>query len=105
MECLEFIEAPIFSKYVSEYLTDIEYFSLQWELTLHPDKGDLIPRSGGLRKIRWGMKEGGKRGGARVIYYWKNKDHQIFLLSIYAKNEMENISEKQLKQLRNEIEK
>ena len=105
MEFLEFIEAPLFSKYVSEYLTESEYFSLQWELTLYPDKGDLIQKSGGLRKIRWGMKERGKRGGARVIYYWKSKNSQIFLLSIYAKNEVENISNKQLQELRKELGK
>lgn len=101
---MEFIESPLFSKLISHYMTDEEYISLQWELALHPETGTLIPESGGLRKLRWGMRGRGKRGGVRVIYYYKNKNGQIWLLTIYAKNEAENIPITVLKKLRKELE-
>jgi hypothetical protein len=59
---LAFIESPVFSRRITEYLDDDEYASLQWELILRPDAGDLIPGSGGLRKLRWKAKGRGKSG-------------------------------------------
>jgi len=47
----------------------------------------------------------GKRGGARVIYYWAVLDSRVFMLLAYAKNEQENLSKDQLKVLRNLVEK
>ena len=63
----EFIESSVFAKYVHDYLTDEEYAGLQWYLSSRPDAGDLIPASGGCRKLRWGATDKGKRGGVRVI--------------------------------------
>ncbi|MEW6611479.1 MAG: type II toxin-antitoxin system RelE/ParE family toxin [Pseudomonadota bacterium] len=88
---IEFIESPLFSRLVDAYLSDEEFAALQWELVTHPEAGDLIPQSGGLRKLRWAAKGRGKRGGYRVIYYWRSRQGQIWLLTIYAKNEAENI--------------
>ncbi|MBS0287397.1 MAG: type II toxin-antitoxin system RelE/ParE family toxin [Proteobacteria bacterium] len=99
-----FIEGTIFSQYIHEYMDDAEYAAFQWYLVLNPEAGDLIPRSGGLRKIRWAGKGNGKRGGVRVIYYFKKKDDHIWLLTIYAKNEMENISPRILKLIKEELE-
>ncbi len=99
-----FIEGMIFSKYIHEYMDDSEYAAFQWHLALNPEAGDVIPRSGGLRKIRWAGKGHGKRGGVRVIYYFKKKDDHIWLLTIYAKNEMENISPSILKLIKQELE-
>lgn len=101
---MEFIEAPTFSKLIHEYLDDLEYSALQWYLMQHPEKGDLIPQSGGLRKIRWKIAGKGKRGGIRVIYYYKNNTNQIWLLTVYAKNEQANIPMKVLKELRKELD-
>lgn len=100
---MEFIETPIFTKIVNKYLNDTEYFALQLELMNHPEKGVLIPGSGGLRKIRWSSKGRGKSGGVRIIYYYKCDDYQIWLLTIYAKNEIENISLKLLKSIKEEL--
>ncbi len=61
---------------------------------------DIIPGSGGCRKLRWGAKGHGKRGGARVIYYRITDDHRILLLDLYAKNESENLSPAQLRELK-----
>jgi mRNA-degrading endonuclease RelE of RelBE toxin-antitoxin system len=100
---MEYIESPLFSKLVGSYLEDEEYAAFQWELALHPEKGDLIPGSGGLRKIRWAGKGRGKRGGVRMIYYYKNQEGQIWLLTIYAKNEDENIPLAILRKIKEEL--
>jgi mRNA-degrading endonuclease RelE of RelBE toxin-antitoxin system len=102
---MEFIEAPIFTKIIHEYLDDDEYSALQWELVIHPETGALIPESGGLRKLRWGIKNRGKRGGVRIIYYYKLLEDQIWLLTIYAKNEAENIPLGILRKIRKGLEK
>ena len=101
---MEFIEAPLFTRRVHEYLTDDEYAALQWALALRPEAGAVIPGSGGIRKLRWAGKGRGKRGGLRVIYYWRDHKSEIWLLTLYAKNEAENIPLNVLKALRKEIE-
>jgi len=70
-----------------------------------PDTGDVIRGSGGIRKLRWSGKGKGKRGGFRIIYYWKSKKNEVWLLTLYAKNEAENISVSVLREIRKEIEK
>jgi mRNA-degrading endonuclease RelE of RelBE toxin-antitoxin system len=101
---MEYIESPLFSKLIGSYLEDEEYAAFQWELALHPERGDLIPGSGGLRKIRWAAKGKGKRAGTRIIYYYKNKEGKIWLLTIYAKNEADTIPISILKKIKEELE-
>lgn len=101
---MEFIEAPLFTRRVHEYLNDDEYAALQWALALRPEAGAIIPGSGGIRKLRWAGKGRGKRGGLRVIYYWRDHKGEIWLLTLYAKNEAENIPLHLLRELRKEIE-
>lgn len=101
---VEFIESPLFSKRVTEYLTDDEYSLLQWELVTRPEVGSLIPNSGGLRKIRWQGHGKGKSGGYRIIYYWQVSKHEIWLLTIYAKNEESTIPPHILKELKKRFE-
>jgi mRNA-degrading endonuclease RelE of RelBE toxin-antitoxin system len=64
-----FVETPTFTRRVLQLLDDEGYGRLQAHLAKHPDAGDIIRSSGGLRKIRWAAKGHGKRGGVRVIYY------------------------------------
>jgi mRNA-degrading endonuclease RelE of RelBE toxin-antitoxin system len=101
---LIFKESPIFTKQVTHYLNDDEYAALQWALAEYPDAGDLIPRSGGLRKLRWQAEGRGKRGGYRVIYYWRNQQGEIWLLTMYAKNEAESIPVQLLKKIKEALE-
>lgn len=67
------------------HLNDDDYAALQAFLSLSPDVGDVIRGSGGIRKIRWGSKRRGKRGGIRVIYYWLGAEDCIYLLTLYDK--------------------
>jgi len=104
MQIMEFVEAPIFTRLIHKYLDDDEYAALQWALAIQPGAGAIIPGSGGIRKLRWMGKGHGKRGGLRVIYYWRKQAGGIWLLTIYAKNEAEDISPQILRALRKEIE-
>ncbi len=67
--------------------------------------GAIIPRSGGLRKVRWSMSGRGKRGGVRVIYYWVVAEDQILMLFMCPKSEKDDLTPHQLKVLREIVEK
>ena len=101
---MEFIEAPIFTRVINDYLSETDYASLQYTLAFRPEVGKVIPKTGGIRKLRWPGKGRGKRGGLRIIYYWRKSAHEIWLLTLYAKNEEENLSHEVLQALRKEIE-
>jgi len=101
---LSFIETRLFTKLVNEHLSDEEYARLQEVLIRDPETGDLIPGSGGVRKVRWGVKGRGKRGGIRVIYYARTRQGQIWMLTLYAKNVAETIPAHVLRQIKEEID-
>ena len=69
-----FIETSTFTKQLPRHLDDDSYAALQAFLSVHPDAGNVIRGTGGIRKIRWAIPGAGKRGGSRVIYYWAAKD-------------------------------
>lgn len=75
---MEFVEAPTFTAHLAEYLVDDEYRALQAFLAADPEAGDVIPGTGGFRKLRWAdpARGKGKRGGLRVIYYYLLSDAQ-----------------------------
>ncbi len=98
-----FIETTLFTKLIYSYLTDEEYAALQYMLAIHPEIGDVVPGSGGVRKLRWGASGRGKRGGLRTIYYWKTHEDEIWLLTLYAKNEESTIPAHVLKRIAEEI--
>jgi hypothetical protein len=99
----EFIESPLFERLVYDYLDDESYSALQMALSQWPEAGDLIPRSGGCRKLRWYLPGKGKRGGLRVIYYVKLRDGRIWLLTIYSKGALDNIPAHLLKAWKEEF--
>ncbi len=101
---MEFIEASAFTKFVYEYLNEDEFLGLQWYLFMNPESGDVVPGSGGVRKLRWKMAGRGKSGGVRVIYFYMKQNDEIWLLTIYAKNEIANIPAHILRQIAKEIE-
>lgn len=99
-----FRESSLFTRDVSRYLTEESYFALQEFLLENPAEGDVIRGSGGLRKLRWRGVGRGKRGGTRIIYYWADARGYIFLLDIYPKNEQEDLTAGEIKQLRAVVE-
>lgn len=99
-----FVEAPLFTRLVGGYLTDEEYAALQHALAKDPELGDIIPRSGGVRKVRWRGSGRGKRGGVRVIYFVRSQQGVIWMLTIYAKNVAETIPAHLLRRIRKEID-
>ncbi|MBN1545403.1 MAG: addiction module toxin RelE [Syntrophaceae bacterium] len=101
---VEFIEASVFSKRLYEYLSEEEYWGLQNFLVQYPQAGKVIAGSGGVRKLRWRTSGKGKRGGLRVIYYFKGRKKEIWLLTIYGKSEIENIPAHILRKIAKELE-
>lgn len=103
---MEFIEAPPFARYLPKYLSDDEYRELQTKLTANPVAGDLMPGTGGFRKMRWAdVRRGkGRRGGLRIIYYHFPSDHQIWLMTLYNKNEADDLTTAEKKALKAAIE-
>lgn len=94
----------VFTNLVGRYLSDDEYAALQFQLAANPERGALVPGSGGVRKLRWLQPGRGKRGGVRVIYYGRLRAGAIWMLTIYAKNEAENISPHVLRRIKEEID-
>ncbi len=101
---MDFIEASAFTRYVYDYLSEEEYLGLQSFLLQYPEAGKMVPGSGGIRKLRWAVAGRGKRGGVRIIYYFRRQRDEIWLLTVYAKNEFENIPAHILRQIAKEID-
>ena len=100
-----FEEFAPFTKRVMDLMDDDDLARVQLLLLARPDAGKVIPKSGGLRKLRVAAKGHGKRGGARMIYYWSGLPATGFCCWIFtAKNEQEDLSAGELKQLRTLIE-
>ncbi len=100
---MEFIETSIFTKLIYTYLSDDEYLGLQVFLLKYPEAGKIVPGSGGVRKLRWAMAGRGKRGGVRVIYYFKKREGEVWMLTIYGKSEVENIPAHILRKIAEEL--
>ncbi len=94
------IESTAFSKAVVELLDDDSYAEMQALLVANPGAGAVIQGTGGLRKLRWMMAGGGKRGGVRVIYFHVSADRQIRLLLIYRKGMKDDLTVAEKKVLR-----
>ena len=102
---MEIIETPIFTKLLKDLeVSDEDYRELQGLLVISPDYGDLIIGTGGARKVRMKRSGGGKRGGHRVIYYWKYQSDQIYMLLVYSKGKRDDLTPNQKKDLKNVIE-
>ena len=99
-----FIETRLFTRLVKEYLTDDEYQKLQVFLIERPGAGDVIPGTGGVRKLRWKEPGRGKRAGYRVIYYPKTAQGIIWMLTMYPKNVADAIPANVLRKIRNEVD-
>ncbi len=95
-----FVELPLFTEQITRLVDDAAYLRFQAELLRQPDRGDVIPQAGGLRKVRMRLPGRGKRGGARVIYLHLPRHDTIVLFYLYTKAQSENLSPEQLRRLR-----
>jgi len=95
------IELPEFQKKASNLLKNEEKISIINYLAFHPQSGDAMQGTGGIRKLRWFAKGKGKSGGVRVIYYYHNGTMPLFLLTLFGKGEKANLSKAE----RNELAK
>ena len=96
---MEFVRFPAFEKSAAGLFSEADILAMELQLIASPDAGDLIPGGRGLRKLRRPAKGRGKRGGARVIYYYVNSQNLILLIVAYAKNTREDLSRRQLEVL------
>jgi hypothetical protein len=87
------VETPEFLTATRRIMDDDERGLLVDYLARNPLAGDLIPGTGGVRKLRWGLEGRGKRGGARVVYYYHSDTMPIFALTAYAKNNRADLSQ------------
>jgi len=96
-------ETEVFQRYASALWSDEERVSFVDWIAANPKVGDVIPGSGGCRKVRWGREGMGKRGGARVIYF-NGEDGRVWLLIVYAKAKFDNLPAEFLAKLKHEVE-
>ena len=103
---MEFVEAPYFTQLLADYLSDEDYRELQLHLARDPESGDVIQGTGGFRKVRWPDRRRGqgKRGGLRVIYYYFKQDRQLWLLTMYGKDEAVDLTPKEKQALKAAVE-
>ncbi|MEX2240790.1 MAG: type II toxin-antitoxin system RelE/ParE family toxin [Burkholderiales bacterium] len=99
-----FVESKLFTRLVGDYLTDDAYAELQLALAENAERGAVVSGSGGVRKLRWAQPGRGKRGGIRVIYYARTHEGIIWMLTIYAKNEEQNIPAHVLRKIKEEFD-
>lgn len=103
---LVFFETPLFTRLLGDYLTDAGYRELQRVLMESPEMGQIMPGTGGFRKIRWQdtHRGKGKRGGLRVIYYYLSADDQIWFFTLYDKDEAADLNAREKKILKKAIQ-
>lgn len=96
---LTLVEHPTFTKTVLKIFEDDEYRELQAELVADPKAGAVIPGYSGLRKLRWGAKGKGKRGGTRIIYLHLPKAGVVYLFYLFTKGDITDLTSEQRKQV------
>lgn len=91
---LAFLETPLFMRLLGDYLTDESYRKLQRALMENPEMDDVLPGTGGFRKVPWedARRGKGKRGGLRVICHYLSADHQIWFFTLYDKDEAADLT-------------
>jgi hypothetical protein len=94
------VETPEFIRRIDKLMDDDERAALILYLAENPTAGDLIPGTGGVRKLRWGLEGRGKRGGARIVHFFHNTRLPLFLLTAFAKNERTDLSQADRNDLR-----
>ncbi len=102
----QFVEAPAFARFRDRYLDDDGFSEFQLYLAKNPEAGDMVPGAGGIRKLRWKDERRGKgrRGGLRIIYYCFLSEQEIWLLTLYDKDEAADLTKEERDQLSRALE-
>ncbi|MES3002383.1 MAG: type II toxin-antitoxin system RelE/ParE family toxin [Pseudomonadota bacterium] len=101
---LTVVETLLFQKQWPLYWTEEERGEFAVHIAENPDAGDVVPGSGGIRKVRWRRAGLGKSGGVRVIYFTRIAEEEIVLLMLYAKSATDNLTGEKLKEIRRVLE-
>lgn len=101
---LTVVETFLFQKQWPLYWTEEERGEFAAYIAESPDAGDVVPESGGIRKVRWRRAGSGKSGGVRVIYFTRIAEEEVVLLTLYAKSKTDNITGAKLKEIRDALE-
>ena len=86
------VETPTFLRAAAAYFSEEDREKIVWTIAANPEAGDLMPGTGGYRKIRFARPGMGKRGGVRVVYLFGGQELPIFLITVYAKSEKGNLT-------------
>jgi hypothetical protein len=98
------VETSLFQRQWPLYWTEEERGAFAAYIAEHPTAGNVVPESGGIRKVRWGKAGSGKSGGVRVIYFTRNAVGEVILLTLYAKAKTDNLTGPTLKEIRRVLE-
>lgn len=101
---LTVVETLLFQPQWPLYWTEEERGAFAAFIAEHPAAGGVVPESGGIRKVRWGRAGTGKSGGVRVIYFTRNNEGEVVLLTLYAKSKTNNLTGPKLKEIRRALE-
>ena len=94
------METAVFLRQAEDVWEDAEREAFVNFIAWNPETGDVIPETGGVRKVRWSRSGTGRRGGARVIYFYHNADRPVYLLMVYAKARREDLTPDEKKTVR-----
>ncbi len=100
MRPITVVELDEFLAATRKLMNNEERAELVEYLSYHPTAGVVIQGTGGVRKLRWGLEGRGKRGGARVIYFFHDMDMLLYILEAYAKNERTDLTQSERNELR-----
>jgi hypothetical protein len=98
------VETSLFQKLWPVYWSEEERGEFAAFLSCNPEAGDVVPESGGIRKVRWKRQGVGKSGGVRVIYFTRNEAEELVLLTLYSKSKTDNLTGAVLKEIRRALE-
>ena len=101
---LTVVETSLFQRQWPLYWTEDERGAFAAYVAEHPTAGDVVPESGGVRKVRWRRPGSGKSGGVRVIYFTRFVEGEVVLLTLYAKAKTDNLTGRKLKEIRRALE-
>jgi hypothetical protein len=94
------VELPLFQRLARDVWDDSEREAFIDFIARNPETGDVIPETGGVRKVRWNRQGSGKRGGTRVVYFYHETQMPLFLILVYAKAQREDMTPEQKKQVK-----